>query len=155
MEFLRTSSQDLEQVMYYELRASEKAYVIAWTKAQHLQAIKCNHHIIIKQDSRNIGYLIMSRQEDNLELKRFVIFEPNKGYGKEALMLLKKYAFEEIDCHRFWLDVRMHNKIAINLYKKLGFVEEGILRDAVKHKGTYLSVMVMSILRGEYDQETR
>lgn len=150
MEFLKTKESNLELIMFYEAKAAKKAYVIAWTKAQHIEAINRTYHKVIVKDSRIVGYLIMNKDDDNLELMRIVIFEPNQGYGREAIEKVKALAFHDLKCHRLWLDVRMHNKWAIELYKKLDFVQEGILREAVKYKDGYLSVMIMAILREDY-----
>ncbi|MGQ0517411.1 GNAT family N-acetyltransferase, partial [Bacillus sp. D-CC] len=43
-----------------------------------------------------------------------------KGYGREAIHLILKYAFYELNLHRVGLDVISYNKAAIELYKKMG-----------------------------------
>ena len=149
-----TNKEDLEYVLDAESKASVDAYVISWSEKKHLDAIenKLVDHKIIESEGRSIGYLIANRNpDDNYELMRIVVSEKGKGYGKEAIKLLLKFAFEEISTHRFWLDVRMHNTYAIRLYENLGFKEEGILRECVKYKDGYVSVKVMSILRREYE----
>ncbi len=45
---------------------------------------------------------------------------------------LLKYAFYEMNLHRIGLDVISYNKAAIKLYKKMGFQEEGCMREAVQ-----------------------
>lgn len=52
---------------------------------------------------------------------------------------------------RLWLDVFPDNTVARRLYEKLGFVEEGILRDAYLWNGEFRSTVVMSILASEHE----
>jgi diamine N-acetyltransferase len=59
-------------------------------------------------------------------------------------------AFEEHDAHRLWLDVKPHNDRALALYRSAGFVEEGLLRDALYYGERFESLIVMSILRPEW-----
>jgi RimJ/RimL family protein N-acetyltransferase len=42
--------------------------------------------------------------------------------------------------------VREHNKPAIALYEKFGFVSEGLRRNAVRVGGTYENVIAMALL---------
>lgn len=152
IELIRTTEEQLDFVMHYEALEAEEGYVIKWSKEDHLRALirESTYHMIILEDSQPVGYLIMNTESDNLELMRLVISKKNKGYGTQTLEKIKSIAFNELNCHRLWLDVRMHNENAIRLYEKLGFVREGVLREAVKYNDHYISVLVMSILRSEY-----
>ena len=47
----------------------------------------------------------------------------NKHYGSESIIRFIKYCFEELELENIELSVYSHNEKAINLYKKLGFVE--------------------------------
>lgn len=49
-----------------------------------------------------------------------------------------------------WLDVRENNGIAYNLYKTVGFQQEGTLRECILFEGKYISLIVLSILEQEY-----
>jgi diamine N-acetyltransferase len=61
-----------------------------------------------------------------------------------------KKVFEEYGAHRLWLDVFDDNQRARYFYKSVGFKEEGVLRDAVRRGDRYDSLVIMSILAGEY-----
>ena len=76
--------------------------------------------------------------------------EKGKGYGKEALRLVKKMAFQELKAHRLWLDVKEHNVRARHVYESEGFVAEGVLRECIKAEVGFESLVVMSMLCGEY-----
>jgi RimJ/RimL family protein N-acetyltransferase len=53
-----------------------------------------------------------------------------------------------------WLDVKEYNFSAKSLYDYLGFIQEGLLREAVFHNGKYDSIYVMSILEKDYKIQT-
>lgn len=73
----------------------------------------------------------------SIEFRRFIICNKGRGLGRETIRLIKKIAFEHLNAHRLWLDVRIKNKRAQNLYKSEGFKEEGIFRDSVLFNGHY------------------
>lgn len=71
------------------------------------------------------------------------------GYGTSIYQAVLAYAFDQLNCHRVWLQVLQTNKRGARLYEKLGFKTEGILREAVFRDGRYVDYTVMSILEGE------
>lgn len=79
------------------------------------------------------------------------IYKPyrKKGYGLQTLELIKKYCFNFINMNRIWLLVLETNG-AFELYKKVGFIEEGRQRKAIYRDGKYSDYIMMSILREEY-----
>ena len=74
----------------------------------------------------------------------------SQGYGQEALRLLVDYAFKNHNMHRVGLEVLADEPRAVNCYRKVGFVEEGRLRQRDWANGEYHDVMVMSILDEEW-----
>jgi ribosomal protein S18 acetylase RimI-like enzyme len=59
-----------------------------------------------------------------------------KGYGTKLMDSLEKEALKK-GITRFELDVSVRNKIAINLYKKMGFIIEGERKNAYLIDGNY------------------
>jgi len=62
------------------------------------------------------------------------------------------YVFEERKIKRFWLDVRTFNKRAEALYKKMGFIFEGTLRQASKLDDGYFDLHIFSMLDDDYNK---
>jgi RimJ/RimL family protein N-acetyltransferase len=85
-----------------------------------------------------------------VELKRIVLQAKGQGLGRACVRLLKQMAFRDLHAHRFWLDVKSENLRAQQLYLSEGFVVEGTLREAVRLADGYDSLVVMSMLEGEY-----
>jgi len=100
-----------------------------------------------------VGYAILrgwNTPDRILHFNRLVIDEKGKGYGRDAMRLVKKIAFEQLHVHRLWLDVFADNRRAIDLYRSEGFVDEGTQRDCIVHGGRYRSQMIFSILESDY-----
>jgi len=79
----------------------------------------------------------------------------NKGYGTEAMSLLLQHGFETLNLHRILLRVYVSNPRAIRSYEKAGFTHEGRLREAVYQHGRYGDVLMMSVLRPEWDAKRK
>ena len=73
-----------------------------------------------------------------------------QGYGTRMFKLLRKYCFDYLNMNRMWLLVLGTNEIAIRLYRKAGFVEEGRQRQAIYRDGRYIDYIMMSLLKSEY-----
>ena len=74
----------------------------------------------------------------------------HRGYGAEAMSMLLDYGFEELGLNRVGLSVFAFNEDAISTYEKLGFREEGRLREALKRDGAFHDAILMSILESEW-----
>src|SRR4051794_12537750 len=60
-----------------------------------------------------------------------------RGHGSDAIRLLVDHAFGPLGLHKLWLMVFRHNARGRRIYGKLGFVEEGVLREEYFHQGTW------------------
>lgn len=74
-----------------------------------------------------------------------------KGYGGEAIRMLQKFAFEELNLNRLELEAYEYNQSAHKCYVQCGFQEEGRYRNKIYKSGTYRDSIVMSILKHEYE----
>lgn len=74
-----------------------------------------------------------------------------RGYGREAIMLLVEYAFRHRNQHKVHLKVHAANQRAIVAYAACGFREEGRQREHVWSDGRYDDLVLMGILRREWD----
>jgi RimJ/RimL family protein N-acetyltransferase len=74
----------------------------------------------------------------------------SKGYGADAIRTLLRFGFEEMNLNRVDLTVDEDHAAAIACYRKVGFVEEGRMRQARYTRGGYLDWVVMGILREEF-----
>ncbi len=76
-----------------------------------------------------------------------------RGYGTDAVRTLTRFGFEEMNLNRIALDVYDFNERAIASYRKCGFVEEGRRRKDIFRDGAYIDVVMMSLLREDWESE--
>lgn len=121
------------------------------------------------KDKNNISYAILDEKQEfigvvelfniswkNRRAEFSIIIKPSmrgKGYGYEAIKKILKIGFEEHGMSRIWLRVLETNKKAINLYKKMGFLQEGICRSESLRRGQSINQLQMSILIGEWIEQ--
>jgi RimJ/RimL family protein N-acetyltransferase len=149
-----TREDDLEYVVAAEADPDNAPFLAPSPREEHLEFLgdPRQRHLIAEAGGRRVGFaLLRLHPEDRaVELRRLAVTEKGRGHGRAALRLATAQAFEEHRAHRLWLDVKPHNERARSLYRSAGFVEEGVLRDALFHGGRFESLVVMSILRPEW-----
>jgi diamine N-acetyltransferase len=152
-----TMQSDLEYVVSLENDPANLPFITPWERTQHEAAIRFPdfRHFIVEggEGLDAAGFLILigcRSRNQSLELKRMVVQHKGRGFGRAALRVAKKVAFDDLDAHRFWLDVRTHNVRAKALYDGEGFVQEGLLRESVRGADGFESLVVMSMLQSEF-----
>lgn len=78
--------------------------------------------------------------------------ERGRGFGSDAVQLLLRFAFDDLNLNKVFLNVFSTNIGAIKVYEKSGFRQEGELEQHVFIDGCYLNVIIMAILRKEYEK---
>ena len=151
----KTKPDDLTVVMEMENHADNRDFVTQNSLERHLAIIAGpdeEHLKVMDENDRIIGYVILVGLENPnkiIELRRLVIAEKGKGYGRETLRFIKKYCFEQLRCHRLFLDVVEDNMRAQYLYRSEGFMLDGLLREAHKTEKGYKNLLLLSILEQE------
>ena len=77
-----------------------------------------------------------------------------KGIGFEAMQLMLKFAFKELNLSQIFLDVFEYNLRAINFYRKVGFKVESRQREIIFRDGKRSDVIVMGISRDEWKEKS-
>lgn len=76
------------------------------------------------------------------------------GYGKDALKTLMNYAFKNLNLNRVWCEVFSNNE-AIQIYRKIGFVDEGKMREHHFENGQYLDSYILGLLKSEWKDNVK
>ena len=76
-----------------------------------------------------------------------------KGYGTQALRMLLRFAFAELNLFRMSAHVPEYNEGAIALLKKFGFVEEVRRRQALERDGRRWDLLVFGLLKDEWQSQ--
>jgi len=76
-----------------------------------------------------------------------------RGFGYAMYDALLPYIFNVMNMHRSYLYVLETNKVAISLYKKYGFKEEGREKEAILRDGKYLDYIAMYLLESDWRKD--
>ena len=115
------------------------------------------YHFTIRTsaDDRLIGKALVQRVEwtngnCNIRLGIGSAEDQRKGYGTQALTMLVRFAFAELNMFRVTANVAEYNEGAIALAKKLGFTEEVRRRHALERDGRRWDLLVFGLLKDEW-----
>lgn len=75
--------------------------------------------------------------------------QQGKGYGTDTVRTLCRFGFEQMGLHRIELLVFAQHETARAVYEKVGFVTEGVARQAHWGDGRWYDDVHMSLLEGE------
>ncbi|KAI3319729.1 acyl-CoA N-acyltransferase [Xylariaceae sp. AK1471] len=109
------------------------------------------------EEPRPIGIVSLSKPEErqtqngNSSLSLMIASEyQRQGYGKEATHWALGWAFDYARLHRVEVSCYDWNPGAIRMYKSLGFLEEGVKREAVWFVGAWRDIHELAILEPEW-----
>lgn len=126
-----------------------------WFQSQSAMNDLYNFAIETLEEKKYIGGCGINKLDWKNSVATIGIFIGNedywsKGYGSDALNILIKFIFEQMNIHKIKLGVYSYNKRAIKCYEKCGFKKEGVLREELFRDGKYHDVIIMGILKDEY-----
>ena len=118
------------------------------------------YHFMIraKTDDHLIGKAMIARVEwtngsGQIRIGIGSAEDRRKGYGTQAIKLLLRFAFAELNLFRVNADVPEYNEGAIALLKKFGFVEEVRRRQALERDGRRWDLLVFGLLKDEWQSQ--
>ncbi|MFJ6213009.1 GNAT family N-acetyltransferase [Streptomyces sp. NPDC092296] len=135
---------------------------ISWAQAVRWYGTRADHQdrldlaVVDRETGECVGEAVLNEWSPADESCNFriLIGRPGqgRGLGTETVRLLVGYGFEKLGLHRISLEVYAFNPRARRTYEKVGFVAEGVLRDALRWDGEWVDATVMSILAAEWEQ---
>jgi diamine N-acetyltransferase len=139
----------------YSLEAMEKRY-----DSRHENTQREYTSFVIEAEGRIIGDTNLHHLDrlHGTAALGIAIYEPDcvgKGYGRDAIRTLLRWAFENQNWRRIWLETIAVNERAIRAYRACGFIEEARLRQAAFYEGGFVDIVVMGVLRSEWEAHQR
>jgi RimJ/RimL family protein N-acetyltransferase len=109
----------------------------------------------IRSDDRLIGFarLYWIEWSNGIGLIELGIGDPKDrghGYGSEALDLLLRFAFDELNLYRLTAIIPEYNTVALHVFSKAGFIEEVRRRQSVSRDGRRWDLLHLGILQDEW-----
>ncbi|WP_204194274.1 GNAT family protein [Staphylococcus sp. GDY8P47P] len=162
----------MSQINLRALKKSDSNLILNWIKNEKLRYLigtvypitelehenwfqnrmleKDNRMFVIDLDNEKsigiVGFKNLDWVNRNSELFIYIGDEEywGKGYGTQALELIIKFAFNNLNLHMLYLEVFSYNKNATKTYERLGFKQDGILRQSKFQDGKYYDKIIMS-----------
>lgn len=118
---------DLETVSWLE----QKIFSTPWSKESFRESLlqEYSYFFVAEKNEKIVAYLGIHNLGGDGEITNVAVDE--NWRGKKIAFSLLNYAMDEmkkLGVKAFTLEVRKSNSIAISLYKKLGFIEQGVRR---------------------------
>ncbi len=127
---------------------SIKSIIESWTQAQQCALL------IVTNDNQIIGSISLFNINNFIKSGEIGIFieqkYQNQGYGYEAMKLIIDYAFNMLNFRYLLVNCYSHNLSALAVYKKLGFKEYGLLKEAIYYNGSFFDVNMLQLFRQDY-----
>lgn len=136
---------------FFEFEPCNQQQQTEWWEQSFRKNNEKNFIIVTNDEKENflgtISLVGIDMRNKKAELGRFYLhpLERGKGYGVEIIALLLEYSFNHLNLHKIYLEVLSENIQAINLYKKLGFCKEGLLKNHIFKNGKYQDIQIYSI----------
>lgn len=162
---MELSDMDAYQTMINDETISQK--VVGWSFPVSKEEQLSWYHKVIG-DSKNKRFSVVLKQNDEVVgmvtlssidwhnrsathgIKLLPSCPKGEGIGTDAVITLMKYAFEEVNLNRLdgsWIE---YNIPSMKLYKKCGWSEEGIKKEAIYRNGKYHNLVIAGITKSEY-----
>lgn len=74
------------------------------------------------------------------------------GYGREALQALVEHSFGPLGMNRIGAEVYDYNERSLRLFTGIGFVREGLIRQAVYKRGQFADSVILGLLKTEWNR---
>lgn len=116
------------------------------------------------EESRELGRLIgftslyWIEWSNGIGLVQIGIGDPDergKGYGTEALGMVLRHAFSELNLFRLSAVIPEYNQVALRLFEKAGFVVEAHRRQALHRDGRRWDLIHMGLLSDEWEERVK
>ncbi len=115
------------------------------------------HHLKNKKLIGCCGLCYINWIHRNADLSLYIglndVYIDSDGYAEEATSLLLNYGFYELGLVKIWTEIYEFDKLKLNLYKSLGFSQDGLLRKQYFYNGKWWNSRIMSILSSELEKK--
>lgn len=116
---------------------------------------KDRYDAVIEADGVPVGLIgLLSIEDKNRKAEYYISMGESsykgKGIAKKASLLLLEYAFRELKLKKVYLYTEKENRTAQYLFRKIGFQEEGLLKQDIFYDGRWKDRYVFGITREEY-----
>lgn len=135
---------------FYEFTPTSQYSNEIWVQNTLKKQSEINFVVEDNKSKNSIGIISLINidyRNQKCEMGRVLIGDKKfrgKGIGLDIGTLLVNYAFNHLNMRKIYCEVFADNTAALSLYKKLGFVEEGLLKEHIYKNGQFKDIIVMA-----------
>lgn len=152
------SDEDIAKYDWFEAITDKKTalHFIQHYKEEYDKKEEITLGIALKDSNKLIGICCLGDFE--LSARRaeigydIVKNEWNKGYATEAIKALTMYGFSELNLNRVEALITPGNEASVKVLKKVGYIQEGIVRERDLIKGKLEDGIIMAILKRDMEK---
>ena len=100
------------------------------------------------------GFVYINWVHRNADLSLYIgwneSYIDDKGYAEDACKTLLNYGFNELCLNKVWTEIYEFDEKKQKLYDKLGFQQDGLLRENYFYDGEWWNSRMLSLLAREY-----
>lgn len=142
------TTQYLESRFYKHTIKSLRQYVLARQKDKGSIFLA----IVLKKDNRHIGNIKLGPIDKNHKIADIGILIGEKdcwgkGYAKEAIGLIIRYAFNMLGLHKLTAGCYAPNKGSFKAFRAQGFIQEGLRKSHCYYRGRYVDDILLGLIR--------
>lgn len=120
------------------LKISNLSFPVSWSRTSFYKELKnpLAHYIVAKNDNKVIGFMGVWIIVDEGHITNIAVDPSYRGKGVGNLLLKGMLDYcKSKNVIAMTLEVRASNIVAQNLYKKYGFIEEGLRKNYYEDSG--------------------
>lgn len=150
------NDEEIEQMMWGYSFPVAKHQQVSW-----IENLSRNNDAIfrgmIDVNNVSVGTVILSDIDmksgtAEIHIKLAKSSDRGKGYGKDTVLTMLCYAFNELRLNCVYCRIKEDNIPSQKLFESCGFTKEGCLRARVYRQGRFYDFYEYSILRTEYHE---
>jgi RimJ/RimL family protein N-acetyltransferase len=109
----------------------------------------------IEWEKTHVGNVVLDQTDDIVRSARLSVYIGDcnvrgRGIGTAAIQKVLEMAFDRMNLNRVWLLVHELNLPALQLYKRLGFREEGRQVEAFYFREHLVDAILMAVLKRDF-----
>jgi len=106
------------------------------------------------EEQKPVGVMMMTNIILGFDCEGHFAVWDSKARGKEGICLkMMEFCFNRYNLHRMTAKIVPYMKGTIRFAKRLGFIEEGEMREAVVRSGEWFSLKMFGITRSELEEK--
>lgn len=127
-----------------------------WYASRSQQVDRLDLAVLERASGAVVGEVVLNEWDpENAACNFRILLGPNgrdRGLGTEATRLVCGHGFGTLGLHRIELEVFAFNPRAQRTYAKVGFLAEGVRRDALRFDHTWIDAVGMAVLAPDWER---